>query len=96
MEGASGVRAAREVATEVGGVAGYLGKYSSRVSSGGSVVLGKDVGDISSNGTYVRVIAYGFPAIVNKVKGKADEGQVVAEGSRKIFLQGVGGPTNYS
>ena len=52
---------AQEVALEVGGRAGHIGKVLSHGSSGGAVVWGGDVGAISANGAEVRGIVCGFP-----------------------------------
>ena len=75
--------AAREVATEGGGVAGRLGNVLSRGTSGSAVVLSVYVGAIGANGAMDRGSVYGFTAIDNKVKGKAAEERIVEEGGGK-------------
>ena len=62
--------AAWEVSTEVGGGDVRLGKVLLRVSSGGAVVWGGEMGDIGANGTEVRGSACGFPAIDKNSKSK--------------------------
>ena len=85
--------AAREVATEGRGVAGRLGNFLSRGTSGGAVVWSGDVGAIGANGAEVIGRSYGFPATGKKVKGKATEGRVMAEGGNKQSTSGSGDTT---
>ena len=82
--------AAWEVAAEVGGGAGRIGKFLLRSSSGSAVVWGGDVGDIDVNGAEVRGSACGFPATANKFKVKAAEGGVVADDGGKNSTSGSG------
>ena len=82
--------AAWEVATEVGGGDIRLRKVLLRVSSGGAVVWGRDVGAIGTNGAEVRGSECGFPVTGNKLKGKAAQGRFVAEGGVKKSTSGSG------
>ena len=83
----------RVVATEGGGVAGRLGNVLSQSTSGGAVVWSVDVGAIGANGAEVRGSSYGFSVTGKKVKGKAAEGRVVAEGGIKQNTSGSGDTT---
>ena len=87
------MRAAREVATEGGGIAGGLIKCLSRGTSSGAVVWSGDVGSIGANDAEVRGSSYGFDATGNKIKDKAAEGRVVEEGGRKKSTSWIGDTT---
>ena len=80
----------QEVAAELGGVAGRLGKVLLRSSSGSALVWDVDVGSIGANGAEVRGSECVFPDIGNKVKGKAAEVRVMVEGSVKNSPSGIG------
>ena len=86
----SGVGEDWEFATEVGGVAGRIGTFLSRGTSGVAVVWSGDVGANGDNNVEVRGSSCGFPEIRNKVKGKAAEGRVVVEGGGKKSTSGSG------
>ena len=79
--------AAWEVDMEGGVRARRLGNVLLRCSSGVAVFWGRYVGAISANGAKIRGSAPWFPEAGNKVKVKAAEVRVVAEGGGGKVLQ---------
>ena len=72
--------AAQEDATEVGGGTGPLGEVLSCGNTRSDVVWCRYLGVVGDNITEAGRISCEIPATGDKVEGKEDEGQFVAEG----------------